>query len=168
MSDLKRNIFKGALTGLLIIIIFSLQSVVGPHFALGDISGDVIPYMVAFCTLFFGTEWGVGFGFFAGLLADASSPKTFGFYTVMFMLAALMIGIICEKYYKARFITGILMGIACYVTVNFMRLFFHFIIFGNASFSILFTRILPSALYSAVYAIPLYFIISRLYRRLEE
>lgn len=168
MGEIKRTIFKILTVGLLIVLIFSFWAVFAEKLRLFGLRADVMPFLAAFCTVFFGKEWGAGFGCFIGVLVDAASGKTAGFYTILFMVFAILIGLLSERYYRTHLFGGLFSGYVLYLTANLLRLLFSFVFKGDTSFSLFFTYFLPAGLYSLVWSIPAYMILSKIYRRLEE
>ena len=168
MDEFKRTLFKIITVGLLIVLLFSFWSVCAEKLRLWGLRADIMPFVVAYCTIFFGKEWGAGFGCFIGILADTACGKTAGFYTILFMVLAILIGLISEKYYRTHLFAGLFSGYLLYLIANLLRLIFPLVINGSASVSLLFTYFLPAGLYSLLWSLPIYLILSRIYRKLEE
>lgn len=168
MDEFKRTLLKVLTVGFLILLLFSFWSVCAEKLRLFGLRVDVLPFLVAFCTVFFGKEWGAGFGCFIGVLADAASGKTAGYYTILFMVFAILIGFLSDKYYRTHLFGGLFSGYALYLISNLLRLVFSLVIHGNASFSLFFTYFIPAGLYSLIWSIPAYLVLSKIYRQLEE
>ena len=168
MNEWKRAAVKIVLLGLITVLTFSFWSVWAEKLRLFSLRADVLPFLAAYIAIFFGKEWGAGFGCFIGVLADTAAEGTMGFYTVFVMIGAILVGLISEKYYRTHLLAGFLSGYALYVLLNLLRLLFFFVIPGKASFLVFFTYFLPAGLYSLLWSVPIYLILRRIWRRVEE
>ena len=167
MIDFKRAAFQGTALTLLVLLTFSFWAVCAEGLRLWSLRAEVMPFVVAYIAIFFGKEWGAGFGCFAGILVDAASGKTAGYYTLYLMIAAILVGIVSERYFRTHFLASVASGYLVYLLGNLIRMLVVLVIPGKASFSVFFTYFMPAGLYSLLWSIPLYLVLRRFYRRFE-
>lgn len=144
--------------GLFIIISFLSFN---PFFSLKI--GNAVPVMsvaaVVTVAFYYGEWWGFTAGILSGIFADAVTSGSYCFNAVMLLLIGLCSGILLRKYlnrniFSALTLSGVANGI--YFLISGM-----FFLANNGAFQgaeYLLLHSLPSAVYSALFIIPFYFI----------
>ncbi len=168
MGDIRRILYKIVALGLLIAVTFAFWGVAAESLRLWGYRVNVMPFLVAAGSIFFRKEWGAGLGCFIGILCDAANGKTAGYYTVMYMLLAILVGLIAERYYRTRFVPVLLSGYGIYLVSCLVRLLLDLVIPGQEEFSLFFTYFVPAGLYSALWFLPLFPVINHIYHRAED
>lgn len=168
MGEWKRTAAKILFLSLLTVLTFSFWSVCAEGLRVFSLRADVMPFLAAYTAIFFGKEWGAAYGCLAGVLLDTAADGTMGFYTVFLMIGAILVGLLSEKYYRTHPVACFLSGYSLYLLLNLIRLLFFFVIPGKASFVEFFTYFMPAGLYSFLWSVPVYLILRRAWRRLEE
>ena len=168
MNEWKRTAVKTVFLVLLTVLTFSFWSACAEGLRVFSLRADVMPFLAAFIAIFFGKEWGAAFGCFAGVLMDTAADGTMGFYTVFLMVGAILVGLLSEKYFRTHLVASFLSGYVLYLLLNLLRLLIFFVIPGRASFATFFTYFMPAGLYSLLWSVPVFLILRRAWRRLEE
>lgn len=125
--------------------------------------GNAVPVMaiaaVITVAFYFGEWWGFTAGIISGIFADAVTSGAFCFNAVAFMLAGLLTGVLLRKYLNNNIFSALaLSGIA-----NGIYFFLNGIFFVSKSgalqgFEYLLLHSLPSAVYSALFILPFYYL----------
>ncbi len=162
------NRHKNALTylflGLILFILYLFQNVNSLPSPLGLIPAVVVVY-VAVCGSVLGEYVGCIMGFVGGLLCDTSAPSSYCFNLVILTALGIVCGLLGTRLFTKRFV--------CTLTLSFLALLTYFIlqwlivgvIFGNEGFYYLLRYSLPSVLYSLLYVLPVYPLISAINKR---
>ncbi|MBR2152598.1 MAG: hypothetical protein IJ944_04865 [Clostridia bacterium] len=165
---LKRH--KNALTylflGLILFILYLYQNVNTLPSPLGLIPAIVVVY-VAVCGSIMGEYVGCVMGFMGGLLCDVSAPLSYCFNLVVLTAIGIACGFLGTRLFTRRFV--------CTLTLSFLALVVYFIlqwlvvgvIFGNEGFYYLLRYSLPSVLYSLLYVLPVYPLVSIINKRIS-
>ena len=163
---LKRH--KDALTyvflGLILFILYLFQNVNTFPAPFGLIPAIVVVY-VAVCGSVMGEYIGCVMGLIGGLLCDAATPSSYCFNLVILTTLGIVCGFLGTRLFTKRFI--------CTLTLSFLTLLAYFllrwlivgVIFGNEGFYYLVRYALPSVLYSLIYALPIYPLITLINKR---
>ena len=166
MLFLKRH--KDALTylflGLILFILYLFQNVQSLPSPLGLIPAIVVVY-VAVCGSVMGEYVGCIMGFMGGLLCDTSATSSYCFNLVVLTALGIACGLLGTRLFTRRFV--------CTLTLSFLALLVYFslqwlvvgVIFGNEGFYYLLRYSLPSVLYSLLYVLPIYPLISIIDKR---
>lgn len=166
MSEKRRIALLVLAYGLLFILVFSLQTVLDGRVALAGRSLNLMPYLAAFTALLTGPNGGAAAGAAIGLMLDASSARVEGFYTVLYLALSIAVGYLCRRYYRVKLQTGLLMGAALSVVLDGLRLVLFFVLFDRAGFDVFVRYVLPATLWSGLVAVPFYFLMRFLRRRI--
>ena len=112
--------------------------------------------MVSYALLRGSTE-GAIVGFFSGLPIDIFFGTSFGYYTLLFLLAGLLIGRSQKDFYRENYLLPIIicsLAAIVYESIIFVTGFF---LQGNTTVLYFLVRLaLPEAVYTAVVTIPIY------------
>ena len=112
--------------------------------------------MVSYALLRGSTE-GAIVGFFSGLPIDIFFGTSFGYYTLLFLLAGLLIGRSQKDFYRENYLLPIIicsLAAIVYESIIFITGFF---LQGNTTVLYFLVRLaLPEAVYTAVVTIPIY------------
>ena len=96
-------------------------------------------------------------GFFSGLPIDIFFGTSFGYYTLLFLLAGLLIGRSQKDFYRENYLLPIIicsLAAIVYESIIFITGFF---LQGNTTVLYFLVRLaLPEAVYTAVVTIPIY------------
>jgi len=168
MEDLKKNIYKVLSVGLIILISFCFWQVFGESLRLWGLRAEIAPFVAAYAALFFGKGWGAGFSCFSGVLLDCATGATAGYYSLGLMIGAILISVINERYFRTRFFSSFFLGYILYLILYGLRLFFGYILPEDISFSYFFSYGFPAGLYSLLWSLPVYYVLFRIRRRLED
>ena len=112
--------------------------------------------MVSYALLRGSTE-GAIVGYFSGLPIDIFFGTSFGYYTLLFLLAGLLIGRSQKDFYRENYLLPIIicsLAAIVYESIIFITGFF---LQGNTTVLYFLVRLaLPEAVYTAVVTIPIY------------
>ena len=155
-------------TGILLIINFVLQSTL---LNLIEIRG-VVPNTAIIITVSFallrGSATGSIVGFFLGLLHDV----LFGPSVCLYALLGMLIGYFCGKFnsnfYRENYFLPMLLSVISLIAYDTVIYITHMFMSGNLMYLYcLFNIILPEAVYTAVFVVPVYRIVFGINEQLE-
>ncbi len=105
----------------------------------------------------------------AGLLCDFFSYNKLGYNALLFFLCCVVIGLLVQSYMRPVMINCFLFAFLTVTVTESVSFFFRFFIRGvEGAFVLYATRILPMALYTAVAALPIYWLVRRLHDAFEK
>jgi rod shape-determining protein MreD len=153
----------------LILVNFVLQSTLFPHFAIMATTPDTALIFIVSYAMLRGDIEGAIFGFFAGLVQDASG----GLFIGQFALLGFLTGYVCGKPFKDFFKDNYFLPFFVVLLVCFGYQFVVYVtsvmIFGHLDFGLyLRTIILPKTVYTASLAVPLYALLHLINSRIEK
>lgn len=132
-----------------------------PFFSLKIANAVPVMSIAAVITVafYYGEWWGFTAGVISGIFADAVTSDTFCFNAMILLLIGILSGVLLRKYlnrniFSALAISGAASGI--YFFFNGIFFIFHNGALQGAQYLLLHS--LPSAVYSALFIIPFYFI----------
>ena len=96
------------LTGILIFVNFILQTTLLPYISIGGILPNTALIIVVSYALLRGSTEGAIVGFFSGLPIDIFFGTSFGYYTLLFLLAGLLIGRSQKDFYRENYLLPII------------------------------------------------------------
>ena len=158
-----------AVTCLLIIINIIIQSTLLQHIAIrGVIPNTAIIIIVSFALLR-GSVSGAAAGFFSGLIYDILFGNSVGFYALLGIVTGWICGIFNTNFYRENYFLPAVLSCAAILFYDSAIYIFGMIQGINFSYiSILFNIILPEAVYTAVFVIPVYRIVFAANEQLES
>lgn len=168
MDQLKGSVYKIFTVSVLLLVTFGFWQVFAESLRFSGLRADIFPFLAAYMALFFGREWGAGFSCFLGVLLDCATEATLGYYTLGLMTGAVLISFISERYFRTRFFSSFFLGYILYLLLFSLRLFFSYVLPGKADISLIFSYGLPAGIYSLLWSLPVYYLLSRIRRRLED
>ncbi|MBE6008534.1 MAG: rod shape-determining protein MreD [Lachnospiraceae bacterium] len=156
-------------TGLLIIINIVIQSTLLQHIAIRGVIPNTAVIMIVSFALLRGSVSGAATGFFAGLLCDILFGNTFGFYALLGTVTGWICGSFNTNFYRENYFLPAVLS--CASVFLYDCAIYLFGIVQGISFSyisLLFNIILPEAVYTAVFVIPVYRIVFAANEQLES
>ena len=115
------------LTGILIFVNFILQTTLLPYISIGGILPNTALIIVVSYALLRGSTEGAIVGFFSGLPIDIFFGTSFGYYTLLFLLAGLLIGRSQKDFYRENYLLPIIicsLAAIVYESIIFITGFF--------------------------------------------
>ena len=163
-----RKIRRPLITGILLLIFYSLQCTLFSTLSLGNIKPDLLMILTAGTGIMRGRKEGLLTGFFSGLLVDVQFGALLGFYALIYMLIGYLNGFLKHLFFYEEIklpvisigISEFLYGILIYI--------FRFLL--NSEFQFLYYLkhiILPQVIYTTIAAFILYPLLRKINRRLE-
>ena len=128
-----------------------------PYISSGGILPNTALIIVVSYALLRGSTEGAIVGFFSGLPIDIFFGTSFGYYTLLFLLAGLLIGRSQKDFYRDNYLLPIIicsLAAIVYESIIFITGFF---LQGNTTVLYFLVRLaLSEAVYTAVVTIPIY------------
>lgn len=163
-----RKIRRPLITGILLLIFYSLQCTLFSTLSLGNIKPDLLMILTAGTGIMRGRKEGLLTGFFSGLLVDIQFGALLGFYALIYMVIGYLNGFLKHLFFYEEIklpvisigISEFLYGILIYI--------FRFLL--NSEFQFLYYLkhiILPQVIYTTIAAFLLYPLMRKINRRLE-
>ncbi len=125
--------------------------------------GNAVPVMTLAATVsvafYFGEWWGFTAGILSGIFADAVTNGSYCFNAVILLLVGLLSGVLLRKYLNRNIFSAVaLSGISSGIYFFLKGLFFIGDYGALQGAEYLLLHSLPSAVYSALFIIPFYFL----------
>ncbi len=150
---------KRIIAAVLLLVLFVLQSSVFCHLTINGATPDLLISLVVLIALFRGSNEGMTYGFFAGLLLDVFFSSFIGFNALHYMFVGFLCGLF--KDYTIAFdlrIPALLIVVSKFI-VLLSTYVFKFLLFGRFAFGTYFVNImLPEFFYTIGMFIPLFFL----------
>ena len=156
-------------TGLVIIINIVIQSTLLQHISIRGVMPNTALIIIVSFALLRGSVGGAAAGFFSGLLYDVLFGNTVGFYALLGMSAGWLCGKFNTNFYRENYFLPAVLS-CCAVFFYDCALYLYGIVQGISFsyISLLFNIILPEAVYTAVFVIPVYRIVFAVNEQLES
>lgn len=117
----------------------------------------LVPLVICF-SMFEGGTAGAAFGLLAGLLWDSQGGQLFGYDAFFLLIFGLLVGLVTEYFFRNTVVTSLLLTLASTVLLELLTWFFFRSLFGVNDFVYSSLRIiLPTCLYTLVFAVPFYY-----------
>ena len=156
-------------TGLLIIINIVIQSTLLQHIAIRGVIPNTAVIIIVSFALLRGSVSGAAAGFFSGLLYDVLFGNTMGFYALLGMAAGWLCGKFNTNFYRENYFLPAVLSCAAVLLYDSTVYLFGIVQgIGFSYISILFNIVLPEAVYTAVFVIPVYRIVFAANEQLES
>ena len=111
MSERKNKVIENCAYGLMLLVIFILQSSRGTAVTIWGFRMDLIPFFVTALALFKGPYVAGSFGFAAGLLCASNSPILDGLFATYYGLIGAVCGIFALRYMRRVLPSAMLLGL---------------------------------------------------------
>lgn len=162
----KRIAFKWALYACVLLIAFLVQTTAG--IKLAGVSANLVTPVTATVAMFEGAVGGACFGFAAGLMLDALIHPSEAFFTLFMTLTGLLIGRMCDVYFRKRLFTAALWAFFALALQSVLYFAVFYLTTGRAGTEALAAVALPETAFSMVF-LPAAYIFSRaVYRGFGE
>ncbi|MDL2233669.1 hypothetical protein LJC63_08865 [Ruminococcaceae bacterium OttesenSCG-928-L11] len=159
------HVLKHTVYGLLFLIFYILQSVPGFLTVMGVKPVWVLPAAIILA-MFEGEFLGGIYGALAGLLCDIGGFLLFGFNGFLTCLYCVGVGLVIIYLLRCNLLGGILLTLIFMVLRGSLEFLFEFGMWGyDGVWKIYLAHTLPTALYSTVLAIPLFYLFRGLSRK---
>lgn len=169
MSDYekKKPSFPIAETVLGLLIFFFHYSTV-LNISIGGISAFLIIPLLSAVSYFYKETYGLFYGLFFGLLFDSAASGMTCFHTLFFTVAGFLFGILADHFFNRNVYSAVFQCLALSLLYFILKwLIFILIPYGDRGFFELIFRSLPSAVYTAVFSLPLFFAEKHLLKKSE-
>lgn len=152
-------------SGLLVFFIHYSTSV---SISIYGVSALLIIPLISAVSYFHKETYGLFYGLLFGLLFDSAASGTTCFYTLFFTVAGFLFGILADHFFNRNVYSAVFQCFIISLLFFILKwLIFVFIPYGDRGFFELVFRALPSAVYTAVFSVPLYFAEKHLFKREE-
>lgn len=146
------------LTVLLVFSVGILQTTLVSRITIAGLKPDLMIASLVYISLFLGTRYGIWSGFFGGLFLDLYSPQRLGVNALTYTAICFFLGEVGEKVYREKAVTQFVILVAADIVHNLLYTAISGYPLG------LFSRCLPSAVYTGVVGFVSLQIIRRLRR----
>lgn len=147
-----------------IIIVYIFQSMIFSYIPILGTYPVILPIAVVGIATFEGSSRGGGYGLLAGTLCDISFHQPVIIMTVTLTVIGIVVGILSETIMSRGFPTFIICCLGALILTAFVSMF-SLLFFSGVDMSVLLTVGLQQTLYSMLFAVPIYFIVRALGRR---
>lgn len=138
-------------------------------FAIGGIKPVLVAGLVVSVAMVEGEFSGGLFGAVAGLLTDFFSYNKFGYNGLMFFVCCVCIGLLVQSLMRPVPFNCFLYSFLIVLVTDTINFFFRFFITGVEDAFLLYpTLYLPTALYTAVVALPIYWLVRKIHVRYKK
>lgn len=152
---------------ILLLAVFQMQVPFYPHFA-NVTPLFVIPAVISISMIEGETAGGI-YGIVAGLFWDAGTGRVFGFNALFLMIIGVAVGLFVKYLFKNSALSAFLFAALFTVTHELVTWFFFCFMAGSSNIAFAFLHImLPTAIVTLIFALPLYFAVRAIGDRLTE
>lgn len=138
-----------------------LQTTLMEYISIGG-AKPLLLLAVAICALLsFGVTTGVVTGIVCGLIMDITAGRGVGLSALLLMYICLACGLICHKTFQEKSSVVMLFTFVASILYELLYTFFLFFAWGKGTPLIILGRIVPEAILTAVFAVPLFLIFKR-------
>ena len=158
-----RAFLAAVINALLIFIIFILRYSCGVTLGIGQAVPIILIPLVISCAIFYGENAAMLAGFFAGVLMDSSSASGSWFNALFLTLGALVCGFLSSRVLNRNFKAAICLSVGFSFGYFFVKYLIFFVFEGiPVSYDYFLLDLIPSAVYTAAWLIPFYFLQKKL------
>ena len=155
------------LHALLLIVVYVFQGVIFPFLRLGGLVPLLLPVACTGIALYEGRDTGGIVGLFAGILCDVSFNQPVGVFTVFLTLTGLIVGTLADTVVLRGFVTYYL-SCAVVLTLSAFVQVFPLLMLDRLPLQLLIGTAIQQTLYSLFLALPIWFFIRALGRRVDR
>ena len=161
----KRIVYISYAILLLIVYLFEYSSSVAAPLGKGSVS-VLVPMAIISGIMF--KEWaGAFYGLAIGSAIDAVASNSFIFNTIALFVLCCVVGLLITRFLINNTISAIILLVAGIFTYFVLEWLCCEVLMGNPEAGAYFTRItLPSAFYTCIAGVPIYFVIRAVYRKI--
>lgn len=159
---------KWGLYYLILLVLYALQT--NPRlFTIYGVKPVLLVAMVACVCVFEDVLPSGVFAMVAGLLWDISSDKLLGFNAIIFLMCGIMISLLCIYYLHAKLINTIVFCGIIMAIQSLLNYVFYFAIWQYENSQLMLIRIIiPTAIYTLIPVIPLFFLVRKISYRFNR
>ena len=158
-----RAFLAAAANALLIFIIFVLRYSCGVTLGIGQAVPVILVPLVISCAIFYGENAAMLAGVFAGVLMDSSAASGSWFNTLFLILGGLVCAFLSARVLNRNFKAAICLSVGFSFGYFFIKYLIFFVFKGiPVSYDYFLLDLVPSAVYTAVWLIPFYFLQKKL------
>lgn len=171
MDSSKRAFYKWISFGILIAAVMIAESTLLCRLTVFSAAPSLVPYLVAVIAMRESISGAAGIGLMAGIITDAMVPSVTGFYTVIFVLCGIAVGILSRILFQKHYFASLLYWLICVAVKNAAYFVIVFWLWGRAVGSEYFIRTGGEVLVTVLFTPLLYWAvwsIGRRYLREEE
>ncbi len=157
-NDRKSNILQGVCFGCLIFVLYIMT-----YTDLGTLKiGNALPMPIIAPIIAIGIYYGEWAGFWAGLITgvfvDAVSAKTVCFNTLFLLFAGLAAGLLIKYFLNRNILSALTLSLGFCLIYFALYFILHYFTPTSQGFQYLLFYALPSAVYSAVFMLPVFYL----------
>ncbi len=168
MSGRKNKAIEYCAYGLLLLVIFILQSSRGTAVTVWGFRMDLIPFFVTALALFKGPYAAGGFGFAAGLLCASNSPILDGLYATYYGLLGAACGVFALRYMRRVLPSAMLLGLGASMLKGVIAYLFYYGLVYQAPIGRMALLVLGDTVLSAIPSVLIFFAIRAIDLRFME
>ncbi len=161
--NIKRKRFICAFINSLLILLCFILRFSGATLALGDAVPMILIPLVLSVAIFCSDNAALAAGFFAGVLMDSSSSETLIFNTLFFTLGAFACNLLSSRYLNRNLKSALCLSAGMSFGYYILKYLIYFVFSSvTAQHSYFSSYLIPSAIYTALWIIPFYFMQKKL------
>ena len=159
---------KAFVYGLMILIMFVLQTTVFKAVSPGGVVPNLLLIIVVSAGLMSGESYGLTTGFFCGLLCDVFFGSFLGFYALLYMYIGFVTGLFHRSFFAGNYVLPLSLLVGSDFFYGLMCYFLLFLFRSRFAFGYYFTHlIVPEIIYTVVAALLFYPLILKVSTRLD-
>lgn len=151
----------------LLFIAYLLQSSLFNIIAYAGISVDLILLSTIFFSIIY-ERYAILYGFCAGLFQDLASGTFLGIHTLSLLIICILIHKVSQLIYKENIFLPLVVSIGATILNYFIIAFLIFLLGYSFNFWLIINNMIIALIYNLAFAYPVYFIISKLNKKLER
>jgi rod shape-determining protein MreD len=163
-----KNLLKWTAYTLVVLLAAILQGTPNLFIIAGVMPLLIIPCVIAI-SMFEGETPGAVFGILGGLIWDIESGRAFGYNALFLMIMCIAAALLIQNLFRNTIASAFIFCICAVALHEFITWFFFIYLTGDERFVFAFLRIiLPTAAYTVIFVLPIYFLVRRVSRRFFE
>ncbi len=133
MKSSEHPYLKWAAYGIVLLVLYLLQTSKGIWHPLFGYYPDMLPFFIGTIALLEGETCGAALGILAGLLCDITRGGPDGLCAVLFGTFGYLLGAFSDRYFGKNILSAFLMGAVMSVGINLLRYLFYYAILYHVS-----------------------------------
>lgn len=162
--DIRRKRFIAAfINGIIIAMIFFLRYSGIATFKIGEAVPILLLPVMLSISIFFSENAALLAGLFCGMLMDSAAADTSCFNTIFFVLSATLCSVLANRFFNRNLKSAVCLSALLSLAYFFFKYLILFVPAGiTVGYNYFATYLIPSAVYTAVWIIPFYFLQKKL------
>ena len=155
------------LHALCLLIVYVFQGMIFPHVRMVGFIPLLLPIVSTGIAVYEGCHAGGIAGLFSGILCDVSFNQPVGVFTVLLTLTGLFVGALVDSVVMRGFVVYMISCLVVLIISAFAQMF-PLLVFEDFAYAVLFRVAARQTIFSFIFALPIWFVVNSLGRRMQD